>query len=165
MMSLNEKAQKAYSLFSPFIKDYIYRNGWNELRKVQIEAAWEIFFTEKNLLLSSETASGKTEAALFPVLSIMETESPENFVVLYISPLKSLINDQFSRMELLLDESGLPVHRWHGDVSQSHKQDFLKKPSGLLQITPESLESMLIRRANDIPRLFGNLSSLTKFTL
>ncbi len=157
MISLNEKAQRAYSLFSPFIKDYIYRNGWNELRRVQIDAAWEIFFTEKNLLLSSETASGKTEAALFPILSMMEQESPENFGVLYISPLKSLINDQFSRMELLLDESGMPVHRWHGDVSQSHKQAFLKKPCGLLQITPESLESMLIRRANDIPRLFGNL--------
>lgn len=157
MISLNEKAQKTYSLFSPFIKDYIYRNGWNELRRVQIDAAWEIFFTEKNLLLSSETASGKTEAALFPILSMMEQESPENFGVLYISPLKSLINDQFSRMELLLDESGMPVHRWHGDVSQSHKQAFLKKPYGLLQITPESLESMLIRRANDIPRLFGNL--------
>lgn len=157
MNTLNEKAQKAYSLFSPFIKDYIYRNGWNELRRVQIEAAWEIFFTENNLLLSSETASGKTEAALFPILSMMEEEAPENFQVLYISPLKSLINDQFSRMEMLLDESGMPVHRWHGDVSQSHKQAFLKKPSGLLQITPESLESMLIRRANDIPRLLGNV--------
>lgn len=157
MNDLNDKAQRAYSLFSPFIKDYIYRNGWNELRRVQIDASWEIFFTEKNLLLSSETASGKTEAALFPILSIMESESPENFEVLYISPLKSLINDQYSRMELLLDESGLPVHRWHGDVSQSHKQSFLKKPCGLLQITPESLESMLIRRANDIPRLLGNL--------
>ena len=127
MTSLNDKAQKAYSLFSPFIKDYIYRNGWSDLRKVQIDAAWEIFYTENNLLLSSETASGKTEAALFPILSMMEEESPENFQVLYISPLKSLINDQFSRMEILLDESGLPVHRWHGDVSQSHKHSFLKK--------------------------------------
>ena len=157
MNGLNEKAQKTYGLFSPFIKDYIYRNGWSELRRVQIDAAWEIFFTENNLLLSSETASGKTEAALFPILSMMEAESPENFGVLYISPLKSLINDQYSRMEMLLEESGMPVHRWHGDVSQNHKQAFLKQPSGLLQITPESLESMLIRRANDIPRLFGNL--------
>ncbi len=157
MNDLTAKAKKAYELFSPFIKDYIYRSGWNELRKVQIDAAWEIFFTENNLLLSSQTASGKTEAALFPVLSMMEAESPENFQILYISPLKSLINDQFSRMELLLEESGLPVHRWHGDVSQNHKQNFLKKPNGLLQITPESLESMLIRRANDIPRLLGNL--------
>ena len=152
-----EKAEKAFALFSPFIKDYIYRNGWDELRQIQVESAWEIFFTDHNLLLSSETASGKTEAALFPILSIMDRESPEQVSALYISPLKSLINDQFSRMEHLLAESAIPVHRWHGDVGQSHKTDFLKKPGGLLQITPESLESLLIRRGNDIPRLFGNL--------
>ncbi len=154
---LKESAQKTYALFSPFIKNYIYQNGWDELRQVQIEAAEKIFFTEDNLLISSETASGKTEAALFPILSLMEKESPENFSVLYISPLKSLINDQFSRMEYLLRESGLPVFRWHGDVSKSHKDAFLAHPGGLIQITPESLESMLLRRANDIPRLFGNV--------
>lgn len=154
---LTEKANAAFRQFSPFIRDYIYRNGWNELRKVQVEAAYEIFYSEKNVLISSETASGKTEAALFPILSMMERESSKNFTVLYISPLKALINDQYSRMEALLSESGLPVFRWHGDVSQSHKEKFLKDPSGLLQITPESLESMLCRRHNDIPRLFANL--------
>ncbi len=155
--NLNEKAKKAFALFSPFIKNYIYQNGWNELREVQIKAAEKIFFTEDHLLISSETASGKTEAALFPILSMMEKESYENFSVLYISPLKSLINDQFSRMEYLLNESGMPVYRWHGDVSKSHKDAFLKKPGGLIQITPESLESMLMNRANDIPRLFGGV--------
>ncbi len=147
-------AQRAFSLFSPFIKDYIYQSGWNELRRVQALAASEIFFTEKNVLISSETASGKTEAALFPILSIMEKEGVS---ALYISPLKALINDQYSRMDFILRESGIPVHRWHGDVGKSHKDSFLKSPRGLLQITPESLESMLIRRANDIPRLFANL--------
>ncbi len=155
--NLTEKARVAFRQFSPFIRDYIYKNGWNELRRVQIEAAYEIFYSENNLLISSETASGKTEAALFPILSMMEKESPENFTVLYISPLKALINDQFSRMEALLSESELPVFRWHGDVSQSHKTSFLKKPAGLLQITPESLESLLCRRHNDIPRIFANL--------
>lgn len=154
---LNQKAKDAFKRFSPFIREYVYRNGWNELRKVQIEAAYEIFHTENNILLSSETASGKTEAALFPILSLMEEESPEYFTVLYISPLKALINDQYSRVEELLKESGLPVFRWHGDVGRSHKEKFLSHPSGILQITPESLESMLCRRANDIPRLFGHL--------
>ncbi len=154
---LNKKANAAFQQFSPFIRDYIYRNGWNELRKVQVEAAYEIFFSENNLLISSETASGKTEAALFPILSMMEKEASENFTVLYISPLKALINDQFSRMEDLLSESGLPVYRWHGDVTQNQKSKFLKNPGGLLQITPESLESMLCRRHNDIPRIFANL--------
>ena len=155
--NLSEKGKVAFQKFSPFIRDYIYRNGWNELRRVQIEAAHEIYFTERNILISSETASGKTEAVLFPILSLMEKESPENFIVLYISPLKALINDQFSRMETLLSESHLPVFRWHGDVDQNHKSSFFKIPSGLLQITPESLESLLCRKHNDIPRLFANL--------
>jgi len=154
---LHHKVQKIFSRFSPFIRHYIYSNGWNELRKVQIEAADLIFSSEHNVLISSETSSGKTEAAFFPILSMMEAEGAENFLVIYISPLKSLINDQYSRMDQLLQESNLPVFRWHGDVGQSHKQSFLKNPRGLLQITPESLESMLIRRSNDIPRLFGNL--------
>lgn len=152
-----EKAQFVFSRFSPFIREYIYASGWTELRIAQITAGDILFNTEKNLLLSSETASGKTEAALFPLLSQMEEAGAENFLVLYISPLKSLINDQFSRMEDLLRESGLPVTRWHGDAGMSHKQKFLANPQGLLQITPESLESMLINRSNDIPRLFSGL--------
>ncbi len=150
-------AKEAFSKFSPFIQNYIYQSGWTDLRRVQIEAAIKIFNTENHLLITSETASGKTEAALFPILSMMEKESPENFQVLYISPLKALINDQFSRMKELLEESGMPVFRWHGDVSQNQKEAFLKNPSGLLQMTPESLEGMLLHRCNDIPRIFRNL--------
>ena len=77
--------------------------------------------------------------------------------VLYVAPLKSLINDQFSRMEELLAQSGIPVTHWHGDVAASHKKRFLEAPQGILQITPESLESMLLHRSNDIVRLFGDL--------
>ena len=77
--------------------------------------------------------------------------------MLYVAPLKSLINDQFFRMDELLDMSGIPVYHWHGDTGASHKSKMLRDPSGILQITPESLESMLIHRSNDIPRLFGAL--------
>ena len=157
MDDLTERAKRTFSRFSPFIRHYIYRSGWNELRRVQVEAADILFHTDHNLLISSETASGKTEAAMFPILSITDEMGAENCLTLYISPLKALINDQFTRMEELLAESGIPVTKWHGDASQSHKNAFLKNPAGLLQITPESLESMLVRRSNDIPRLFGQL--------
>ncbi len=157
MTELSQKAQLIFRRFSPFIREYIYKSGWSELRRVQIEAADLIYNTEHNLLISSDTASGKTEAALFPLLSTMEEEAPELFQVLYISPLKSLINDQYERMDELLRDSHLPVFRWHGDVNQSKKNAYLKNPKGLLQITPESLESMLCRRSNDIPRLFAHL--------
>jgi len=151
------QAQAVFSRFAPWIRNYIYQSGWDELRAVQIDAAEAIFHTEDHLLITSATASGKTEAAFFPILSLMAELGAENCTVLYISPLKALINDQHSRMDLLLRESGLPVTRWHGDVSRSHKEGFLKHPAGILQITPESLESMLIHRANDLPRLFAHL--------
>ena len=143
--------------FSPFIQDFIYRNGWQDLRAVQIAAARVIFESENNLLITSSTASGKTEAAFFPILSQMCEDMPQSVGVLYIAPLKSLINDQFSRLDELLDLTGIPVFHWHGDVAQSHKSKLLKEPRGVLQITPESLESMLMNRSNDLVRLFGDL--------
>lgn len=146
-----------FSRFSPFIQDYIYRSGWQSLRSVQIAAAEVIFETENNLLLTGSTASGKTEAAFFPILSLLSEHPASSFAVLYIAPLKSLINDQFSRMEELLDLTGIPVFHWHGDVAASHKTKALNHPQGILQITPESLESMLINRSNDLVRLFSDL--------
>ena len=54
---------------APFIQDFIYRNKWEELREIQVEAARVVFDTDDNLLLASGTASGKTEAAFLPVLT------------------------------------------------------------------------------------------------
>lgn len=148
---------KIFERFSPFIREYIYKNNWTELREVQLKAANVLFNTENNLIISSATASGKTEAAFFPILSMLSEEGEDNFTVLYIAPLKALINDQYSRLEYVLEESGIPVFHWHGDVPQAHKEKYIKNPKGILQITPESLESMLINRKNDIPRIFARL--------
>ncbi len=152
-------ADQIWGRYPDFIREYIYRAGWQELREVQMQAAEVIFGSRDNLLLSSSTASGKTEAVMFPILADLVTSPPEGdgVSVLYIAPLKSLINDQFIRMDELLDASGISVTHWHGDVSGSRKSKLLKNPSGILQITPESLESLLIRRPNDIPRIFGDL--------
>ena len=151
------EADRIFSQFPPFIQEYIYAHGWENLRAVQMAAAKTIFETDHHLLLTSSTASGKTEAAFFPILTQLTANPPESVGVLYIAPLKSLINDQFARIEELLDESHIPVTHWHGDVAQSHKRKLLEKPRGILQITPESLESMLINRANDMVRLFCDL--------
>lgn len=152
-------ADEIYRRFPTFIREYIYRSGWEELREVQMQAAETLLETGNNLLLSSGTASGKTEAAFFPIITDLMDHPPVRggISVLYIAPLKSLINDQFLRLDALLDEAGIPVWHCHGDVSASQKAKLLKNPEGILQITPESLESMLMRRSNDIPRLFGAL--------
>ncbi len=153
------EAERIFSRFPPFIKEYIYTHGWQELRDVQMDAAKVIFESEDHLLLSSSTASGKTEAAFFPVLAELcdSTSDTVGVSVLYIAPLKSLINDQFYRLDELLAQSGVPVFHWHGDVGASQKTKFLRSPQGILQITPESLESMLMNRTADLMRLFGAL--------
>ena len=152
-------AERIFGRYPSFIQEYIYRQGWNELRDVQISAAKVILESDDNLLLSSSTASGKTEAVFFPILADLCENPPlsEGVSCLYVAPLKSLINDQFLRMEEVLSESGIPVFHWHGDVGSSSKTKFLKNPSGILQITPESLESMLINRSSDLVRIFGDL--------
>lgn len=151
------KAERLFERFPDYIKNFIYENSWNSLRDVQIAAAESIFEGENNLLLSSSTASGKTEAAFFPILTELREYPSSSIAVIYIAPIKSLINDQFERLDSLLEESEIPVFHWHGDVSPAHKQKLLQKPAGILQITPESLESMLINRSNDIIRLFHDL--------
>lgn len=147
----------AFSRYSPFIQDFIYSSGWQSLRGVQNAAADAIFNTDENVLLTASTASGKTEAAFFPVLTLLDEEPSNTVGVLYIAPLKALINDQFERLDALCAEAGIPVTKWHGDASQTQKRRLLKKPSGILQITPESLESLLINKHNIVPSLFGDL--------
>jgi len=146
-----------FDRYSPFIREFIYSRSWQSLSPIQVAAAEIIFDTDNNLLLPSATASGKTEAAFFPILSEFYDDMPESIGALYIAPLKSLINDQFMRISELAEEAGIPVYHWHGDVAASHKQKALKNPRGILQTTPESLEAMLITRSSDLIRLFGDL--------
>ncbi|MCI7766456.1 MAG: DEAD/DEAH box helicase [Oscillospiraceae bacterium] len=146
-----------FDRYAPFVQDFIYRNNWENLRAIQVAAADGIFNTEENVLLSASTASGKTEAAFFPILTLFSEDPPRSVGAIYIGPLKALINDQFMRLNDLCAEGEIPVWHWHGDVSQSHKAKLLKNPSGILQITPESLEALLIHKHAAIPRLFGDL--------
>ncbi len=146
-----------YNRYAPFIQDYIYRSGWQTLRAVQNAAGDAIFGTEENVLLTASTASGKTEAAFFPILTLLDENPSASVGVLYIAPLKALINDQFGRLNELCEEADIPVYRWHGDVAQGQKRKLLRKPSGILQITPESLESLMINKHMEIPSLFYDL--------
>lgn len=147
----------AFDRYAPFVQDYIYRNHWENLRAIQVAAADAIFNTDDNVLLTASTASGKTEAAFFPIITFFSENPPSSVGCIYIGPLKALINDQFTRLTDLCEEADIPVWHWHGDVAQSHKSRLMKKPSGILQITPESLEAMLLHKHAAIPKLFGDL--------
>ena len=147
----------AFDRLAPFIQDYIYNNKWEELRGNQVAACEVIFDSDDNLLLSSGTATGKTEAAFLPILTELYNKPSHSVGVMYISPLKALINDQFKRLEHLLLDSNIPVTKWHGDASLTLKNKLVKNPEGLLQITPESLESLITNKRGACLSMFSDL--------
>lgn len=146
-----------FERYAPFVQEYIYRNHWENLRSIQVAAADAIFNTDENVLLTASTASGKTEAAFFPIITLFSEDMPSSVGCIYIGPLKALINDQFARLNDLCAEADIPVWHWHGDVAQSHKEKLMRRPSGILQITPESLEALLLHKHAAIAKLFGDL--------
>ena len=150
-------SNSAFERYALFIQKYIYRKRWTELREVQVEACDAIMDTNKHVIVASGTASGKTEAAFFPILTILEKNPSTSVGAMYIGPLKALINDQFERLNELLDDREIPVWPWHGDISQSTKRKALQIAQGILQITPESLEALLMRHPGDACRLFSDL--------
>lgn len=110
------------------------------------------------MIISAATAGGKTEAAFLPIFSSLANEPETGIQTLCISPLKALINDQHRRLEVIGEALDIPVTPWHGDIDTGRKQRLLKQPSGILIITPESLEALLIRHGTGLNSLFQSLS-------
>ena len=140
------------------IQKWIRQQGWRELRDIQARTIHAVYTDcAKDLIVAASTAGGKTEAAFLPLISqVLDTPSQRvGFDLLYVGPLKALITDQADRLKDICSEAELSVTPWHGDVSQSIKTRALKRPSGILLITPESLEALFLRRGMEIPRLFG----------
>lgn len=149
----------AFELLHPVVQKWIWSHQWTELRDAQERAAAPILAGDRDVIIAATTASGKTEAAFLPICSALLTseDAEPGLGALYVSPLKALINDQYGRLDELCQESGLSVHRWHGDVPGAHKQKLLANPSGVLLITPESLEALFVVHGTAVKRLFGSL--------
>ncbi len=130
---------------------------WSKLRQIQVEAIFAIKDSTEHLIISAATASGKTEAVFLPILSEMISRKEKGIGALYVGPLKALINDQFRRLEDLCEAADIPVFKWHGDVGDAQKRRFLSEPSGVLLITPESIESLFINHSSELPSLFHSL--------
>ncbi|WP_312082193.1 MULTISPECIES: DEAD/DEAH box helicase [Epilithonimonas] len=146
----------AFNLLSEPIRKYIRDKGWESLRPIQEAAIQRIMSTENNYVLISRTASGKTEAAFLPILSRTNFKE-EGVMVLYISPLIALINDQFRRVEELCEYLDISVTKWHGEASKGQKEKILKNPNGIVLITPESLEAMFVNKPYNVKHLFESL--------
>lgn len=150
-------SSSSFEKLHPKVQRWIWEKGWRELRDVQDRAIPSIMDRTDDTLVIAGTAAGKTEAVFMPVLSLIaERESP-GISVLYVSPLKSLINDQFGRLDELCETMGINVVRWHGDAPQGAKQALVRNPSGIAQITPESIEALLVRRPERARALFADI--------
>ena len=147
----------AFASLHPKIQEAVWGQRWGELRPLQVETIRAVLDTEDHLVLAAATASGKTEAAFLPILSQVAAAPAGSVQVLYISPLKALINDQFRRLEDLCAHAEIPVHRWHGDVSATDKLRLRQSPAGVLLITPESFESQFINYDRHLRRLYAHL--------
>ena len=130
------------------------------MREVQEKAILHLSNSNRDLLISATTAAGKTEAAFLPLLGKTAARREEGISILYVAPLKALINDQFKRLGALCDKLETSVVRWHGDAPQGPKTAVLKRPSGIVLITPESIEAMLVRRPASAEALFANLDAV-----
>ena len=133
-------------LLNPAVQKWIYKQRWTDLRDIQKEAIRPVLAGNSDLVISASTAAGKTEAAFLPAITAIADET-SGFGILYVSPLKALINDQYRRLEELCDMMDIKVTSWHGDSSQSKKKEAKRNPEGILLITPESLESLLDPRS------------------
>lgn len=147
----------SFYLLDERIRRWIWTEGWEELRDIQEQAIPLVLAGERDVILAAATASGKTEAAFFPILTRLLKDAKAEGLVLYVSPLKALINDQWARLSRLCETLELPVHPWHGDISASKKQRFFKKPTGVVLITPESLESLFVNHGHGLSVLVRGL--------
>ncbi|MEX8518134.1 MAG: DEAD/DEAH box helicase [Leptothrix sp. (in: b-proteobacteria)] len=146
-------ASTSFNLLDVRIKRFIWSEGWASLREAQEAAIPLILKADRDVIVAAATAAGKTEAAFLPALTHLLKQFPLGMIV-YISPLKALINDQFGRLERLCEQLEVPVWPWHGDISATTKSRFLSKRQGVLLITPESLEALLCNRGTSVGSVF-----------
>ena len=130
--------------------------GWRELRPFQ-EAVIPQVLNGKHLIVLAPTAGGKTEAAFFPVVSRMLSEGWTGLSVLYICPIKALLNNLDVRLQRYCTLLGRRSALWHGDVKSSSRKQVLREPPDCLLTTPESLEVMLVSPNVDARSLFSDL--------
>src|SRR4051812_38842247 len=147
----------AFARLHPKLQESLYGMRWTRLRPIQVDAIHEVLDGDGDLVIAARLAAGKTEAAFLPILSRIVDDHQGGVRAVYAGPLKALINDQFLRLERLCELAEIPVHKWHGDVGKAAKGRLLEKPSGVLLITPESIESLFVNHPYSLPALFGRL--------
>lgn len=159
-LSISASDPPSFDRLHPEIRRWIREQGWAGLRPIQDDAIRTMLGSEADVVIMAATASGKTEAAFLPLLTRAAEAPGDGLRILYVSPLKALINDQYRRLETLCARLEMPVTRWHGDAPAAAKAKLLRRPDGVALITPESIEALLLRRPADAARLFHGLQAV-----
>ncbi|MEU1622022.1 DEAD/DEAH box helicase [Streptomyces sp. NPDC005722] len=150
----------AFDLLDPVLGHHIVNSlGWRSLRPLQ-EAAIEPLLGGEDALLLAPTAGGKTEAAAFPLLTRMGQHGWKGTSVLYVCPLKALLNNLHPRLRTYTEWLGRTAELWHGDVTTSRRRRILVQRPDVLLTTPESLESMLVSTHVDHRAFFSGLHAV-----
>ncbi len=151
----------AFALLHRGVQRWVWERRWTSLRPIQEQAIRPIIGGDTDVLLAAATAGGKTEAVFLPVCSVLARDAEHGestgIQAVCLSPLKALINDQHTRLTDLCARIGIPVTAWHGDIGVIQKDRLREEPSGILLITPESLEAMFVTRGSTVARLFADL--------
>lgn len=147
----------AFDRLHPALQHHIVNSlGWRDLREVQALSI-DAYLDGKNMVVLAPTAGGKTESAFFPVISQMLSESWAGLSILYVSPIKALLNNQEQRLHKYMQLVGRRVALWHGDTPQGERQRILSEPPDCLLTTPESLEVLLVSQKVDHQQFFSNV--------
>ena len=149
--------EAAFDLLHPAVQHHVVNSlGWRTLRPLQA-ATIEPILAGEHVIATAPTAGGKTEAAVLPVLSRMLAEDWRGLSVLYVCPLRALLNNLHERLDRYATLVGRSVGLWHGDIGQPERRRLLAEPPDVLLTTPESLESMLVSQAVNHNRWFANV--------
>jgi ATP-dependent Lhr-like helicase len=147
----------AFDQLHPALQHHIVNSlGWRDLRPFQEDVIPPVL-AGLHLIILAPTAGGKTEAAFFPVLSRMLSDGWAGLTVLYICPIKALLNNLDLRLQRYCSLVGRSSALWHGDIRTSARHRILRAPPDCLLTTPESLEVMLVSRKVDRRSLFKDL--------
>ena len=155
---MKQQQSSSFDLLDTKVQQWVWKQGWTSLKEIQENSIPPILDGNCDVIISAATAGGKTEAVFLPILTnLLKWECFSGYQVLYISPLKSLINDQYRRLQDMTKEMLINVTPWHGDISSSKKHNSLKDPNGILIITPESLEALFVHHHLILRKAFDNL--------
>jgi ATP-dependent Lhr-like helicase len=157
---MSDMASDPMDLLHPGLVHHVVNTlGWPRLRPLQEESITPLT-DGMDAVLIAPTAGGKTEAACFPLLSRMAQEKWDGTSVLYVCPLKALLNNLLPRLATYTSWLGRTAALWHGDVTHSRRKRILRERPDVLLTTPESLEAMLVSANVDHRAFFSGLRAI-----